>query len=291
MSGVVYQFGATPLPQHAASWQLAAAARKLEVRTPGGVFDPYRGAVADIELPFPVTVRALALAPSAALNVTLAAKAAELGVALDGYRGLVGRRDRLWLDPYDSAQVDRWCWARLSDVNYTGSVKDRIWQEVDLVFRGLCGWQGHSYGGAWNLDSGYLFDSGLYLDSGGAVALAMNPTTLTLPNAGNRTVTNAGVALKAGDGPITSARLQGPGTDWIWRGTLAAGKTLIVDCGAKAVLNDGADAYVGFELNAGHASRHWLALAPGDNAVTLSVDNIGEFVAATAQITYADGWI
>ena len=281
MNGIIYQFGQTALPPHAARWNDPAQGRDRTLRTLGGVYDADRGDAGELELPRTVTVNALALADSRA----------GLGVTLDALRGLTNRRDRLWLDPHDPAQTNRWCWARLVSATGEGAYDNRIWQPVTLTFRCLTPWQGRSYGGAWNLDSGYRFDSGLFFDGAGATQLLGPTTTLDAPNAGNRECVTAGLVVTAGDAPITSVRVVGAYTDWTWRGTLAPTKQLIIDAGSQTVLNAGAGAYLGFALGANHAVAPWLYLEPGPNSLSITVDAPGDSLVATAQLTYADTWV
>jgi hypothetical protein len=280
MSGVIYQFGTTTLPHHAPRWNVSTPARKQVTRTLGGIYDPNRSDAAGLDLPYNVTVSALALEESASA----------LGATLDAYRALLGKRDRLWLDPYDTSQTNRWCWARLVDINYTGAYNNRIWQPVDLVFQCLSGWNGRSYGGSWALDSGQYFDNGLWFDSTDQTIFDTLSTTITVPNAGNRACHNAGLTLTAGLASMTSVRVVGYWTDWTWTGTLPTGSQLVIDSGSKTVLLNGQPDYAGFAINANHASPHWLVLEPGDNTVTLTITRSAP-MSVGAQFTYSDAWM
>jgi hypothetical protein len=290
MSGSIYQFGTVTLPGAAAKWNVSTPAQKSLVKTLGGPFDPERSNRSPLDLPYNVTVSALALAASRSA----------LGATLDDYRGMLGWRDRLWLKPHDTTQVDRWCWARLVDVNETGSVYNRIWQPVDLVFQNISGWNGHAYGGAWNLDAGYYFDNGLYLDSGTYYTLetgigAAPPyygtgADVTLTNAGNRPVTNLGISFAAqvntGFVNITIASLA----QLSYVGTIAQNSVLTIDCGSHTVLLDGAPAYGNFTIGPNQYTADWLPLAPGNTVVNVQTDF--DFPAMPhVSFVYSDGWV
>jgi hypothetical protein len=58
-----------------------------------------------------------------------------------------------------------------------------------------------------------------------------------------------------------------------WSGTLAAGKTLVIDCGAQSVLNDGVDDYA--SLTPPTNRDEWMLLDPGLNPVSVSVTEAG----------------
>lgn len=278
MSGRIYQFGQTELPGAAAKWNVSASVNKNYLKTLGGAYDPQRSDRSNIELPQALTVSALAYAPTQQ----------QLGATLDDYRALLGVRERLWLKPHDSTQVDRWCWARLTDVAESGSVYNRIHQPVELTFMMLSGWNGHSYGGAWNLDAGYYFDNGLYLDGSSPVALGAS-TNVTLTNAGNRPCHNLGITISASMSSVTNLTFTVASVaQFSWSGSFNSGKTLTIDCGARSILLNGVAAYSGFELGPNHYVNEWLPLNPG--ATTLTVTATGTPLGMTGVFTYSDQW-
>jgi hypothetical protein len=206
-------------------------------------------------------------------------------VSLDGWRGMLGKRDRLWADPYDTARVDAWCWATLKQVADRGSYKDRIWQKVDLTFEAESYWNGHNYGGAWDLDDGYYFDSGLYFDAANSYTLTTG--AFSLANDGNALVTNVGFTFTSAAGTGTrTITFHSQNCEWSVSGIVAA-DVLIVDCGSRTVLVNGANAYSRFALTANHASPWWSEVAPGGEVWTVT----GYNAADTVQATYSDGWV
>jgi hypothetical protein len=96
------------------------------------------------------------------------------------------------------------------------------------------------------------------------------------------------ITIRAVGTPITELGVSLAGKfDWHWTGSLAVGKDLIIDCGTKRITNDGADAYAGFALQAGHADNDWLPLDVGVS--TISVHLTGG-ASSTFKLDYADGW-
>lgn len=272
----IYQFGSVTLPASVPVWEDSPVADVRTLKTLGGHFNPYRGERAPVKLPRTITVSALALA----------ATQSALGTAIDGWRGLIGARDRLWGRPYDTAQVDRWCWATLRQVTDRGTYKDRIYQKIDLIFDVESHWNGHAYGGAWSLDSGYLFDNGLYFDSTGDLELDLAGTyTTTLANAGNRLVTNCGITYTVGayasNNTITistqNCEFQLLDAD--------ANDVYVIDCGSRTVKKNGASAYQYFRLTSNHASPWWFEIAPGGEDATIQATDYD-----TVQFTYSDGF-
>lgn len=272
----IYQFGTVTLPDRQPTWDDSLPADVRTVKTLGGHFNAYRGEQAPVKLPRPIVVTAY----------QLAATASALGTAIDTLRGMIGKRDRLWMTPYDTGQVDRWCWATLRNIADRGSYKDRIWQRFDLTFEAESHWNGHAYGGAWNLDAGYLFDNGLYFDSIGAYVYG-DGNVLTLANAGNRLVTNCGITYTcATGGGLASVKFTTQNCEWTI-GPLANADVWIIDGGSRSVRKNGTGAYQYFALTGNHASPHWFEIAPGGETVTIT----GGGIADTIQFTYNDGWL
>lgn len=268
----IYQFGSVTLPQSLATWDDSPSADTRILPTLGGHFNAWRGA-APVKLPRPLTVSALVYKTTNAL----------MGAELDTLRGLVGTRDLLWGNPFDTTEADRCCWATLRQIVSRGSYKDRLTQRVDLVFDVESHWNGTVVGGSWYLDAGYLFDSGLYFD--GDVSGGVAPGVIHLANDGNRTVTNCGITYVTG---ALVNNLTFSAGDCKWKiSTLAGGSTLVVDCGSRTVLKNGANFYTLFSLDATHASPYWLEIPPGGIDVTITNYNVADLVA----FTYAHGYM
>ena len=88
---------------------------------------------------------------------------------------------------------------------------------------------------------------------------------------------------------ITSGLALDPRSYIAWSGVLAPGKQLIIDGRSKTVLNDGADAYSGVELQSSHVSDWWFDLASGWNRVNIARIG-GNDGTATIQFDFAYEW-
>lgn len=207
----------------------------------------------------------------------------------DAIRALAGKRERLFAAIPGTLATERWVWARLSRVRMERRYEYIYYQPVELVFElAQPGWNGAKHGKAWELDDGWYLDSGLLLDSGDTPSALDAPGGLdTFNNGGNRVQTNAIVSIDNGSQAMTGFRLICGACDWSFSGTIAPYTSLIVDCGAKSVKNNNADAYGSFVLNSGHRVADWLRLEPGDNTVTTSY--LGG--AASMDVSYYDGWM
>lgn len=115
------------------------------------------------------------------------------------------------------------------------------------------------------------------------------PESITVANDGNVRVDDAVITITAAGSAITELTVAVAGvSSFTWTGTLAVGKDLVIDCGARTVQNDGADAYSGFELDAGHVVAEWLRLSPGNNTVVIT--RTGGDATSAYEIAFTDGW-
>lgn len=219
----------------------------------------------------------------------VAATAALVDTELGYIRARRGLRRRLWATMADGTM--RFCWARLARIRHERAWRNTLFVPVELTFEvPNPGWNGTGHGAQWRLDEGEVLDAGLYLDYDAAVALeADGSTTITLANGGNRTVNNVVISLTAGAASISNIRFQLSPCDFTFTGTVAAGKTLDIDCGTRSVLNDGADAYASLTLGGAHSVADWLQLAAGSNDLVMTYSgNAGGD--ATVELEYYDGW-
>jgi hypothetical protein len=115
------------------------------------------------------------------------------------------------------------------------------------------------------------------------------PESIVCANDGNARVDDAIITITAKTSAITALTVTISGiSSFTWTGTLAADKALVIDCGARTVRNDGADAYSGFTYEAAHVVPEWLRLQPGNNTVV--VTRTGGGATSTYSIAYTDGW-
>ncbi len=189
---------------------------------------------------------------------------------VDRLRALVGRRGRLWRRREDGAL--QWRLARLLRVQVEGNVERAaaVVAQTTATFEAA--------GATWKAAAG----------SSSTTALTTSSTkTANVETLGNGPVEDAVITVTA-TGTITSFRLYSTalGVDWTWTGSLTAGQSLVVDCGALTVRKQGVDAYSGFALNAGHTAAGWLPLAAGSNTLLMVANQAGSCV-----ITYYDQWL
>lgn len=101
--------------------------------------------------------------------------------------------------------------------------------------------------------------------------LGASPKTIALGNSGNAVVRDMVVTITPKTADITALTVAISGTaEWTFSGTIVMNKSLVVDCGARTVRNDGVDAYSSFALTANHKSSDWLPLAPGLSSVVVT---------------------
>jgi hypothetical protein len=220
----------------------------------------------------------------------IATTATAVQTARDAIRALAGTRARLWAHFPDS--TDRFVWARLARVRMERRREYVYYQPVELTFEvAIPGWHGTGHGAPWLLDDGETLDTGLYLDLDDVWIPSSSGDTETVNNGGNRMVRDVMVTITASaTATISDVRIRCGSCDWTWTGTVALNKSLTIDCAARSIKYDGADAYSGLTLNAGHTIADWLQLEPGDNTVTI---NFSGNANATAGVTFSfyDGWM
>lgn len=216
-----------------------------------------------------------AIAPENMLTVTtsfeiIETTAAAVQTKRDEIRALGGTKDRLWATFPDGSE--RFANARLARVRMDRRLEYIYYQPVDLDFEIVSpGWRVLG-GSPWDLGDGLFLDTGLYLDwSGDAWTPTASGYTLTITPDGNRTIADPIVAVFASvSETISQIGIACGDCDWTWKSTVPLSGWLLVNCGTKSVLLNGADAYSSLVLNSGHASADWLQLQPGSNTVTVT---------------------
>lgn len=276
MSYRLYQFGSVVLPTARISGTYGTGPTvDGTIRTIGGMYD---GGAGNLLLPYETTYSAW-----------IVDTATDAQTALRALQGLRGTRNILYrIDEDTTAQ--QWCWARVTQVRTPWQIQRKTMQPVDITFQVQTPWYGAVYGTGWSFDSGEYFDDGLFFEEDASYTLDTSPKSIVLTNGGNATTRLVSLKLTAGDDAITQLDVSVGDCDWTWTGTLAAGKTLIVNGRTMTITNDGADAYNGLTKNAGHVSGWWLELEPGANTVTVEVDYPGTGPLAEVEFDYAEGW-
>jgi len=195
---------------------------------------------------------------------------AQLQIDLDAIKALLGKRSKLWSS---DGGTQRWRWARLLEV--VGEIRPGImtWHELRLVFDCLeVGWYGQPAIVPETLDT--------------------SPKTVVCANGGNRGITNPviTVSVPGGGTAITSITIAiAAASEFTYTGTIAAGTSLVIDCGARSVKNNGVSDYAHFALHAtNHVINPWLQFNPGNNSVIVTI--VGGGVNSTISFAYDDGW-
>jgi hypothetical protein len=286
------RFGSVTLPTYEATHDLGTGQARMElVELPNGV--PFDALGAEDALIMPPTYGLQCEADESTL--------AALQTTVDALRGLVGKRDKLYARMRGNAQV-RWWYARIAEIGmqYTPAMGAGPYQPMRLAFQCVgVGWNTVHHGAGWDLDAGIDLDTGYVLDETGNFTLSTSPKTCTLANSGNQNVDNAIITVTAGAADITALNVAittAGGVIWIpgltefdFTGTIAAGKSLVIDCGKRTVKNNGTGAYSGLAIDVtAHTVFPWLRVMPGGSDVI--VTKTGGSTDSTITFDYFERW-
>lgn len=183
---------------------------------------------------------------------------------VDALRALRGQRGPLWrVRLSDGAR--QWLTARLLQIGWQRTRPDMaVRAELDCQF-----------------ESAMIAWRAVTATTAQVSVSAGTPTGLLAQNGGDIAVLDAVLSVARTSGTITAVRVQGPGIDWTWTGSIGAGQTLTVDCGAQTVRVGSADAYSGWSRGAGHTAAGWLELAVGDSVFQVTLTGGGGDVTVT----------
>jgi len=190
--------------------------------------------------------------------ITEAASASALTTSIDSFRALRGQRGSLVIQMADASTRSRT--ARCTEVRvervFRGSQHMHLYQPLRFVFELLgAGWNGASNSDATTIDS--------------------SPKNATVNNGGNVDQSDVTITVTAGSADITALQIQNTTTDYEcdleYDSTIAAGESLVIDCGDLTVENDGDDDYANLSLGSTHAVDDWMRLAPGNNSMTYTI--------------------
>jgi len=238
------------------------AANAPGIETIGGAVDALGSDTARVSLPYRLTVRAEDVQQSLAAMKT----------AYYATRSMYGKRAKLYRTPDGTSTASEWVYARLVGIQAQRDGETQLAVPYTLVF--------DVYSHVW---SGTTQTATAAMDTSGAVSVACR-------NNGNAEVRNPVITITAGTAALTSVTLTANSeTALTWAGTLAAEKALVIDCGARTVRNDGADAYSGLTYGAAHAVSYWVGLG-ATATTTLSITHTGG-VTGNVSVTFYDGWV
>jgi len=249
------------------------------VVTAAGSFDP-NGTAAVVDDLFTIT----------AARTLIEDTEAELQVALDAARAIRGVRSKLWARTLNDEL--RWLWARCVQVVQARQHFNNVHQPVTFFFQtNEYRWRGHDHT-PWTFDAGEYFDTALYLDEDGWIetmtAGPPGPHTITVTNGGNKTVRDAVITITAGAANITSVTIESGSSDFTITDTILAGNSLVIDCGAFSVLNNGVNTYTNFSYASNHAIPEWLLLPSGNTDIDVTF--AGGSTDSTVTVAFMDGW-
>lgn len=227
----------TANPQHEVG---TVGSRKRYIRTMGGFLDVLNTGRSRPDLPH--TVRVLG---------TVTGTQVQIEDTIDRFRALRGTRGTL--ERMSEGAALSYATAVLEQVETTRTTDLDTAQVMSLRFLVETLWRGD-----WPNSS--------------TTTLNTSPKAITLENDGNADVEDAVLTITAGSADITNVRVQcSSGSSFTYSGTIAAGKSLVVDAGDWTVLNDGYDAQDDFALDATHTTETWFVLDAKSNTVTVTL--------------------
>ncbi len=196
-----------------------------------------------------------------------AASVTAMETKVDALAALKGRRSKLWRS---NGVAQRWRYARCLRVEVPAGRGTPTSDEISLDFELEAGpWYGLAHSDTILVDA--------------------SPKTIAAANGGNARVTNPVITITAAGSAITRIKIAVSGVSELqWDGSLAVAKSLVIDCGARSIKNNGIDAYAGLTLTANHRISDWLRLEPGNNSVVIT--RTGGDNASSVRLQYSDGW-
>lgn len=207
---------------------------------------------------------------------------------LDALRRLRGKRGTLWARTYDG-HVRHLLHVRCKRIQIDRTNRNFQFQPVVVQFEAPNQhWRGRRHEGGWLLDDGHYFDDGLYLnEDSNTWSFLTSPSVATITNGGNRAVTDVRLIFLP-NASFTSISFGSGDAHLEWTGTLQDQDEFVIDTGAQRVTINGAAAYAGFSLGAGHKIEDWIRLEPGENQI--AAEALPADPDASWRIEFADGW-
>jgi hypothetical protein len=260
----ITQFDTTAIAGASANHDIGIPEANAEVMAAlGGAFDTRGSEQVAAKLPYSIQVQGKLVQTSVAA----------LLAAYQTLRALHGKRAKLYRTADGGTANGEWVWARLMRVETSRKVENRLALPFTLTF---------------------MVESPIWHGTARSttITLSSSPATGTVTNSGNATVRDAIITVTAAGSAITVVDIENTTTGNVskirYTGAIPAGQSLVIDCGARSVKVNGADAYAGFSLQAAHAIPEWLRLAAGANSIR--VTRTGGGTASTCTIAFDDGW-
>jgi len=206
-------------------------------------------------------------------------------------RNLVGTTSRLYRQ-WVNGNVE-WVTARFISIDSVRTIENQTHLEIGMSFEIYSHYWHGEYLAAWVFDSGEYFDTGLLFDSGGdSVTLDASPKSFTITMDGNAIVNDPKITILAGGANITALEIKNTTTGHLaeldYSGTITSAQSLVIDCAAYTVKNNGSADEANFSLGATHGINEWFRFAPGAN--TIVVTFTGGSNDSTIDFDYYEGW-
>lgn len=186
-------------------------------------------------------------------------------------RGVVGALTRT---TFDTVAVSEACSARLMHIAAPRTATDITALPLTLIFARLSPWRAAT------------------ADAITTPLTAGTPIGVTCENWGSADVTDAVISVTARVADITNLIIANTatGVTLTFSGVIQVDTTLVIDCGAASVLNNGADAWADLTLSAtGDDSDDWLRLPAGQSA-TMTVTPTGGGYTSSITFAYSQQW-
>ena len=192
--------------------------------------------------------------------------------AIAGALGKAGRLWRKWI----GAEVRHWCYARFTALEGEKAQGQLAYQPIVMEFTRTSPWFAESA-------------------SSQQVVLGVTPYSfvVTRDGAANAPVFDAVITVTAQGVGITDLVIENTANGSYIRftgATIAVSKSLVIDCGAGTVKNDGVNAIAYFSLGANHAIPDWLRLEAGGSVNTIRVTRAGGGSNSTIRFDWYEAW-
>ena len=263
----ITRFGSRDIPPNRESHDVGLPAiAQQAVGLPYGAWDPLGSDAGQVKAPYTIPVSTMLVHNTPA----------ELHTALAAWRALCYTRATLYRTPDGGTENSESITARLIAIDAPRDIENLRHLALTLRFEITSPvWDGTAHTETITLDA--------------------SPKSQDCDNDGNGIQRAVTITVTATGAPITAVIVENLETGHVtkikYAGSIAVGQSLVIDCGAMTIRNNGVNAYTStaFTLEAGHSLREWLRLMPGAN--TIRVTRTGGDNASTCVLTYNDGWM
>lgn len=180
---------------------------------------------------------------------------------------LRGKKEKLYRR-WSDGRVE-WIWVRVHKVDPGQKTAQALQVPLDLTLKTTASyWNTQHHGPARTLNSGYYLDMGYMLNENDSYTITGNSGLIPLTNNHLGSVLNTILTITpqgTGTATLVQAGVLATGCSWSYSGNLAAGDTLIIDCGIEDIYFNGVGDYDHHSLDPDHTNKHWLELLPGLN--------------------------